>query len=154
MMKPIKDFVSRFNTQIALDESLILTERNRHYLINENLRKLILPSFFYAGIYLGKTRNGQFLPSVAMLSLIAKRKANKIIINEKTEWLFICGRDVFRQGIVTVSGSRRKGDHTLILNQHGECLGFGLILQNLEEINERVAVKNISDLGDFLRRER
>ncbi|NWF97272.1 MAG: hypothetical protein HXY34_14130, partial [Candidatus Thorarchaeota archaeon] len=39
-------------------------------------------------------------------------------------------------------------------NKYGECLGFGKILHNLEETREKVAVKNISDIGDFLRREK
>jgi len=87
-----------------------------------------------------------------LLTIIAEGNANKVIVDEKTEWLFICGRDVFKQGIVKVIGSKQKGSYALILNQHGECLGFGKILQNLER--EGVAIKNISDIGDFLRREK
>jgi hypothetical protein len=53
-----------------------------------------------------------------------------------------------------VKGSKRKGDYTLTLNRHGECLGFGKILFNLDRKIEGVTVKNISDIGDFLRREK
>jgi ribosome biogenesis protein Nip4 len=51
-------------------------------------------------------------------------------------------------------GSKRRDEYTLILNQYGECLGFGRILGNLDEMVKGVVVKNISDLGDFLRREK
>jgi len=54
----------------------------------------------------------------------------------------------------SVHGSRRKGDITLVLNNFGECLGFGRILQDLSSKGTYIAIKNVSDLGDFLRRER
>jgi ribosome biogenesis protein Nip4 len=54
-----------------------------------------------------------------------------------------------------VTGSRRRGDCTLVINQRGECLGFGRIHCNLNGgDDEDIVVKNISDVGDFLRRER
>jgi ribosome biogenesis protein Nip4 len=53
-----------------------------------------------------------------------------------------------------VIGSKQKGAYTLILNKHGECLGFGKILHDLDGSQERVAVENVSDIGDFLRREK
>jgi ribosome biogenesis protein Nip4 len=153
-MKPIKDFVKQFDGSINLDESLIARKENRYFLINEKLKKLITKDFFYVGTYLGKTKNGKFFPSFNLLSIIAEKKVNKTIVDKKTAWLFICGRDVFKQGILEAMGSKRKGDYTLILNQHRECLGFGRILHNLDEEKGGAAVRNISDVGDFLRREK
>jgi len=154
MIKPIMDFVSLFNASVSLDESQIVRKENRFFLINKNLKRLLSKDFFYAGTYLGKIKNRKFFPSFSLLSMIAERKANKLIVDKKTEWLFICGRDLFKQGIMKVMGSKRKGDYTLILNQHGECLGFGRILQDLDEEIGGVVVKNVSDVGDFLRREK
>ena len=152
-MKPIKDFVRQFDASISLDESLIVKKENRYFLINEKLKKLITKDFFYVGTYLGKTKNGKFFPSFSLLMMIAERKANKIIVDKKTAWLFICRRDIFKQGIIKVMGSKKRGDYTLILNQHEECLGFGKIIHNLNGEKSGLAVKNISDIGDFLRRE-
>jgi ribosome biogenesis protein Nip4 len=137
-----------------LNEKLVVKKGNRYFLLNEKLKNLIGKDFFYAGIYLGKAKNGKFFPSFNLLSMIAQEKANKIFVDKRSEWLFICGRDIFKRGITKVMGSKRKGDYTLILNQYGECLGFGRIVGNLDEIVDGVAVKNISDLGDFLRREK
>jgi ribosome biogenesis protein Nip4 len=153
-MNSMKDFARQFGASISLDESLIVKKENRYFLINEKLKKLITEDFFFAGTYLGKTKNGKFFPSFNLLSMVAEKKANKTIVDSKTEWLFICGRDIFKQGILKVMGSKGKGDYTLILNQHGECLGFGRILHNLDEERGGEAVKNISDVGDFLRREK
>jgi ribosome biogenesis protein Nip4 len=153
-MKTLNDFVNQFGVSISLDESLIVKKENRYFLLNETLKKLIAKDFFYAGTYLGKIKNGKFFPSFSLLKIIAEKKANKIIVDKKTEWLFICGRDIFKRGIIKVMESQRKGDYTLILNQHGECLGFGKIVRSLDEEKDGVFVKNISDIGDFLRREK
>jgi len=153
-MKQIKDFVSRFQTRISLDKNLLVKRRDRYFLLDDSLKRLISKDFFYAGTYLGKTKRGKFFPSFNLLRMIAEEKANKVMVDKKTEWLFICGRDIFKQGITEVMGSKRKGDYTLILNQHGECLGFGRILYNLDKAKDGVVIENISDIGDFLRREK
>jgi ribosome biogenesis protein Nip4 len=154
MMRIIGKFVGRFGTSIDLDKDMTVERGKRLFLLNDTLKNMIRKDFFYAGIYLGKIKNDAFFPSFNLLSMIAETKANKVIVDEKAGWLFICGRDVFKQGIVNAVGSKRKGGYTLVLNGHGECLGFGRILHNLDEEKRGVIVKNISDIGDFLRRER
>jgi len=155
-MKPVENFISQFKASVILDESLIVKKQNRYFLLNENLKREIRKDFFYAGAYLGKIKDAIFFPSFILLAMIGKEKANKIIVDEKTAWLFICGRDVFKRGILKVMGSKRKGDYTLIVNEHDECLGFGKILRNMNKVKDenKVIVKNISDIGDFLRREK
>src|SRR3972149_5598494 len=155
-MKPINDFISRFETSINLDEKLIVKNQNRFFLINETLRFQIQKDFFYVGAYLGKVKDGIFFPSFILLAMMAETNANKTMVDKKTAWLFICGRDVFKQGIIQMTGSKSKGDYTLVLNQYNECLGFGRILFNINEQKDKskVIVKNISNIGDFLKREK
>jgi ribosome biogenesis protein Nip4 len=154
-MKPITNFAAQLGAKIALNPDLAVEKGNRYFLINQTLKKTIRKNFYYAGTYLGKAKNGNFFPSFALLAMLAKTEANKIVVDQKTAWLFICGRDIFQKGITTVHGSRRKGSHTLVMNEHGECLGFGKIIRTLnpEEKKTEVAVRNITDIGDFLRRE-
>ena len=135
---------------------MIVEKQGRFYLLSKTLKETISKDFFYAGTYLGKTKQGVFFPSFNLLALIAKNKeANKVMADEKSEWLFIVGRDLFRRGILKVSGSKKRGAYALVVNQHDECLGFGRMLINLDENGKKqVAVRNISDIGDFLRRER
>jgi ribosome biogenesis protein Nip4 len=156
-MKQINDFVKRFGTSISLKENLLVEKKNRYFLLDTRLKEIVSKDFYYAGVYLGKLKKGVFFPGFNLLALIGDNKdANKITLDERTEWLFIVGRDVFKRGIVEVTGSKKRGDYTIVLNQHGECLGFGKVLHNIhEEMNKReVVVKNISDIGDFLRREK
>jgi ribosome biogenesis protein Nip4 len=153
-MKAIIAFAFQCGAKLSLNPEFILNKSGRYFLINKNLRGYIQKDFYYAGTYLGKVKKEKFFPSFNLLAMLARGDANKIVVDKKAAWLFICGRDIFRRGILTVRGSRKKGDHTLVLNEFGECLGFGKIIGSLDETSKtEVAVKNVSDIGDFLRRE-
>ncbi len=153
-MRPYEVFVSRFGAKVAFNSQFILEKSQRYYLLNPRLKKVGQEDFFYAGLYLGKVgKNGVFFPSFNLLNMLVDVAANKIVVDQKAAWLFICGRDVFRTGIVKVMGSKRKGDAALVLNEFGECLGFGTIMDGLNGSDSKVAVKNVLDIGDFLRRE-
>jgi ribosome biogenesis protein Nip4 len=155
-LKQITDFINQFGTSLELDENSITEKQGRFYLLSKALKDTVTKDFFYAGIYLGKSKQGVFFPSFNLLAMIAERKeANKVTVGEKSEWLFIVGRDLFKRGILKATGSKKRAAYTLVVNEHGECLGFGRILRDLDENGKKqVVVRNISDIGDFLRRER
>lgn len=152
-MKELEDFISKLNASIDFDGRYVIMKKDRYFLVTRQLEELA-HDFFHAGTYLGKIKKGLFFPSFPLLTMISKKNANKVIVDRRTEWLFVCGRDLFRKGILTVTGSTRKGDLTLVLNENDECLGFGKIIRDLNEKKEGIAVRNIADVGDFLRRER
>ena len=156
MMNHLRDFLARFDSDLVLNREFIVRKENRYYLLNRQLRKLVSPGFFYAGTYLGKVRKGAFFPSLLLLRMMAKGNSNRTTVDAKAEWLYICGRDIFRSGIIEVKGSQRRGAHTLVLNQKQECLGFGRILKGSEEEHDgnQPTIKNVLDIGDLLRRER
>jgi ribosome biogenesis protein Nip4 len=154
VIKVIVKFAFQLGAKIALNPDFVVEKAGRYFLLNEALLKFTRKNFYYAGIYLGKVKNGKFFPSFNLLAMLAMGKANKIVVEKKAAWLFICGRDILRKAIVAVHGSYRKGNHLLVLNEFGECLGFGRIVHSFEGAAEsEVIVKNISDVGDFLRRE-
>jgi len=154
-MKAVVRFAFQVGANIALNADFTVEKGGRYFLLNEALLKVAPKDFYYAGTYLGKVKNGKFFPSFSLLAMLARGEANKIVVEKKAAWLFICGRDVFRKGIRAVRGSRKKGAHALVLNEFGECLGFGKIMGSLDEKAQKteVVVRNISDIGDFLRRE-
>ena len=153
-MKALELFASRFGAKIALNSQFILEKSQRFYLLNPPVRGVVRSDFYYAGLYLGKVKEGKFFPSFNLLNMLVDTSANKTVLDRKAGWLFICGRDVFRKGIVKTMGSQRKGDCTLVLNEFGECLGFGVIAAKSDKTDFKVLVRNILDIGDFLRRER
>jgi ribosome biogenesis protein Nip4 len=153
-MKSIMRFALQLGAKISLNADFIVEKGGRYFFLNEALLKIARKDFYYAGTYLGKVKNGKFFPSFNLLTMLARGEANKVVVDKKAAWLFICGRDIFRKGILAVRGSRKKGDHVLVLNEFGECLGFGKIIGSLNKgAKTEVAVKNVSDVGDFLRRE-
>lgn len=155
-MKALMDFARKVGADFALNADFTVEKVGRYFLLNKSLKGIIGREFYYAGTYLGKAKKGRFFPSFNLLAMLAKGKANKIVVERKAAWLFICGRDIFRKSIISIKGSRRKSDFTLVLNEFGECLGFGSICCSLDDEakgKSEVAVKNISDIGDFLRRE-
>jgi len=156
-VRMLLDFISRFHAaDTVLDTDLVVKKENRFFLINTELRLHIQKDFFYAGAYLGKAKGNVFFPSFILLAMMAEKKTNRVAVDDKGAWLFICGRDIFKRGILNVVGSVRKGDYTLVVNRRMECLGFGRITRNIDDERDvkRVVVKNISDVGDFLRREK
>ena len=152
-MKPITDFALQVGAKIVLKPNLVRKKDDRYFLLNESLPQFVRGDFFYAGTYLGKVRKSKFFPSFNLIAMLAKGRSNKIVLDNKTAWLFICGRDIFQSGIMSIVGFKSRGAHILVMNKYGECLGFGRILQNLDEKSSGPVVKNISDIGDFLRRE-
>ncbi len=142
--------------EIAFNPELTVEKNGRFYLLSSQLKPLVKGDFFYAGIYLGKAKEGKFFPSFNLLSMLAKQGASRVVVDRHAAWLFICGRDVLGKSILRVFGSVKKHSNVLVLNEFGECLGFGRISGNLNGRDglDEVAVRNVSDVGDFLRRER
>ena len=154
--KPILTFAAQFGVQIALNLDLMVEKNGRYYLVNPVLKPLVRQDFFYAGVYLGKAKEGKFFPSFNLLGMLAKKGANRIVLDRKAAWLFICGRDVLAKSIVRIQGSGKRDTNTLVINEFGECLGFGRIVGKLNSgvKSDDIVVKNVVDIGDFLRRER
>ena len=107
-MKAIMNFAFQCEAKFSLNPEFILNRTGRYFLVNKNLRRYIQKDFYYAGTYLGKVKNGKFFPSFNLLTMLANGEANKIVVEKKAAWLFICGRDIFRKGILAVRGSRKK----------------------------------------------
>ncbi len=107
--RAITDFASQFGVEIALNLDLMVEKTGRFYLVNPALKPLVRQDFFSAGVFLGKAKEGKFFPSFNLLGMLAKKEANRIILDRKAAWLFICGRDVLRKSIVRVQGLRQEG---------------------------------------------
>ena len=157
-MKPkaVVDFALQFGVQINLNPDCVVEQNGRFFLVNESLQPFLRGDFFFAGSFLGKVKGGKFFPSFILLAMLAKGEASRIVVDGKAAWLFICGRDIFRKGIVRFYGSAKKNSNVLVLNEFGECLGFGKIVAGAhgEAVKNEVVVRNVSDVGDFLCRER
>jgi len=150
---PLEHFLVQFGV-VGIDKGsgMIFVQDDKYFLLPSQLVEYAKrKKFFYAGLYLGKSKGKKFFPSINLLNLIKDRTKNKIWIDKKTEWLFVCGRDIFASGIRRTSLTTGS-PIALVLNQNNEVLGFGKMGEDLKE--KGVVVKNILDIGDFLRREK
>jgi ribosome biogenesis protein Nip4 len=154
-MNHLTIFASSFGAKTNLTSEWVVEKAGRFYLQNPAVRNVALGDYYSAGLYLGKVKNGKFFPSFNYLNMLIPSAQNRVVLDNKAAWLFICGRDVFCKGIVRWFGLKRNCN-TLVLNEFGECLGFGRISGQLssEDNGGEVVVKNVLDVGDFLRRER
>ena len=140
----MKGFLKKFGIKEEIPSSML----SGKYFIMDPVKEVVdsikdKPSF--AGIYLGESGT-TFTPSVYLLNYIKDLTKKKMIIDEKSAWLFVCGRDIFEQSVI--SGQYMKGDFVLVLNEQKECLGYGKV------VKDKIFVKSYFDIGNFLRRER
>lgn len=144
-MNSFKQFVENFSDvpleYIDLKKNLFLESDSLR-----EIRERIPFEPLASGLFLGKEEH-QFRPSAALLEILSKHSDNKIVINDKAEWLFLCGRDVFNDNIVKDTSS---SDLFLVQNERDQNLGLGKFVKK----GRNEFVKNVFDRGDFLRRER
>lgn len=149
-MKELKDFLEAIHAAYE-PEGERLNLNNRRFVVNQEVSRHIYDKgrLVYAGKLLGRTK-GEFIPSAFLLSKLGYLKGpNKIWVDEKIGWLYVCGRDVFEDSIQRSEGVFEEGAYFLLMLGEN-CLGYGRV----EAIEGRRMLRNIFDLGDFLRRER
>lgn len=112
----------------------------------ENLR--IKPYAF--GTFVGTIKVDEnlvekFYPNIEFFYFVEITK-NYAILKPKTAFLFTTGKDVPREGVKEYSwqGSKK----LVILNEDGIILGLGLINPK----SKKKFIKNITDVGEFIRR--
>jgi ribosome biogenesis protein Nip4 len=102
----------------------------------------------YTGYYLGQNKQ-RFIPSSILLQKLAEEKTtHKVYVNRDTAWLFVVGKDIFEENIIKQTEGVRLGGYCLVMFDN-HCIGYG----RYETSRDIRVVKNLYDIGDFLRRE-
>ena len=102
----------------------------------------------YNGLYLGFNRKW-FIPSSLLLQKLAKEEeTKKAYVDRDAAWLFVVGRDIFEENIQRFEGDVKLGRYCLVMYGEG-CIGYG----RYETSGDLRVIKNMFDVGDFLRRE-
>ena len=141
-MKPLNEFIEKFTEEKPEN---VVKKGREYYIVPPELQKIadgIDRNCFSIGIPLGEFKKN-FKPSLSLLDWISKRTEKKVFINKKTEWLFLCGRDVFTENIIKINVKKGK---VLVQNEKDENIGLGTLNDS--------GVRHIMDRGDFLRREK
>lgn len=140
-MTELENFTKKFSKEKI--SNVVKVGRN-FFQVNEDLLKIktkIKQEPFAIGTFLGG--GNPFHPSAALLDWLDKRTEKYVIVDKKAAWLFLCGRDVFLDSIL--KRTTEKGI-VIVRNQGGEVLGYG------DMTGRQVAVRNLFDKGDFLRK--
>lgn len=156
MANLLKEFMEKIGAALNFNEALIEEKGGKIFLLNNNLKSIVDKvgfEYLHAGICLGAIKHNRFTPSFPLLFMLADKAEKKIYLTDKAAWLFICGRDIFVEGILRSEGSINEGDLVLLLNKYGECLGYGVVRQDPKKAKTGVVIENAMDIGDFLRRE-
>jgi len=149
----INKFISQF-TDSHLNN--IVKIGRCHYQIQPELKELMDtvkrnskrdPS--YAGLFLGEEKGKVFSPSLALLDILGHASEKWVMVDDKSEWLFLCGRDIFAGSVIKANVP---SGLVLVVNRNMEVLGYGKITGRIDNL-DRMFVKNILDKGDYLRRE-
>lgn len=143
-----------FLSKFGIKKFDYLTVDNRFYLVSEELQKLakeIKRQPDLIGLYLGEVKDGKFSPSLGLLSLMAKNCTEKIWIKDIGENDFLYGKNLRPRHIIKIEGTMKEGFLKIAVNEKNECLG----LAKIKKITgNEVSLRNVLDLGDYLRRER
>ncbi|MDD1443971.1 hypothetical protein MEO93_27250 [Dolichospermum sp. ST_sed3] len=143
--------INYFLKQFSYGELEHVKIGKKYFLVSKGLQEVkekipLVPEI--VGVYLGEEKKSKqgvtiFSPSVAFLDMLSKKTDRVVVANDKAEWLFLCGRELRDESIVS---KNVESGLVIVKNNSGEVLGLGKI--------EKGGVKNILDKGDFLRRER
>jgi ribosome biogenesis protein Nip4 len=98
----------------------------KHFIIRNNMlfevsEKLKNYNFKIKSLKGGLLLSNKNKPTQRLLELNKKRIKNYIILNDKSSFLFTCGRRVLKKGMVERKG---RGPYYLAMNENGEVLGI------------------------------
>lgn len=150
-MRSLNEFLTAIGAEHGYDEEKLLKVNTKRFVVDGKLSDFVLDrrQLVYAGRYLGKTRR-EFLPSSILLDELSRVEGlNRIHVDAETAWLFVCGRDIFGENVRRMEGEFAGGNAFLVMFG-GSCLGYGVV----EPSEGRLILRNVLDIGDFLRREK
>ena len=147
-MRLLKRFLKQLNSFYKPEN--VMRINNRSFILNLELETILEKrrNLTYAGYYLGKDRR-RFEPSTILLQqLIEEKTTRKVSVDREAAWLFVCGNDLFEERLKTCGKKLRLGDYYLVVFED-RCIGYGLY----ESSAGIKVLRNLFDIGDFIRRE-
>lgn len=157
-MDPLENYVSNFTSHKI--DGIIRQIGSKYYRVSEEQEDFLnsqSKDAQFVGEFLGEfdKRNKSFLPSLTLLQIIFKfDDVKKVKLNEKGEYLFLCGRDIMGQSIVDFDKEIKTRNVVFVVNTKDEFLGCAFVLRDIDKRSKEVILNNKTDLGDYLRREK
>jgi len=104
------------------------------------------------GFYFGEYNGSEIKFSIPAISEYSKISSfHKVIIHPHAEQKFLFGRNLHSEVIVSYDRTLEMGDTVVICNQNNEALGLGIVTGDFKSQTRTQVIKNITDLGEYLR---
>ncbi|MFW6378803.1 MAG: hypothetical protein ACOCZV_02165 [Nanoarchaeota archaeon] len=150
MDSELDTFINRFTKGDVFSETRITQSKGSFFYVPERIENLVssakeTPSM--TGLYLGTVRDGTFHASLSLLEMLKAHTKRHITLNKKASWLFVCGRDVFFENVMSAIPDD-KGLFLVCDDKH-EVIGLG----KQDRQKGKRLVQNITDIGKRLRQE-
>ena len=126
------------------------------FLISPEAFRFVLQNQPYvAGLHLGTLRRRGLRLGLQGAVLVAGESQERVVrVNEKAESLFIYGRDVSGESVLDVKPELDQNEVCVVGNERGEAIGLGKLLVTGDRLKEqRMVIKNMTDVGSYLRTE-
>jgi ribosome biogenesis protein Nip4 len=149
-LRLLRRLLRELNSAYNPGESEVLRINDKYFTLDPALIDglKVREGLVYAGRYLGRDRR-LFEPSSLLLQMLASEPdTRKVHVGRAAAWLFVCGRDIFEENITSAEGDLAPGGHFLVIYS-GQCLGYG----RYETVWDRIMLRNLFNIGDFLHRE-
>jgi ribosome biogenesis protein Nip4 len=134
-------------------KELFITNKKVKGLLDKNAQ--ISP--YSIGLGFGEFREDGLILSLSGASFIVKHSTRSIKVNEKAESLFLYRRNILCQSILEINNDLAIDEKVLVINEHNDFLGIGQLKITpqrvfLEKYENQLAIKNLMDLGWYLRK--
>jgi ribosome biogenesis protein Nip4 len=147
--KPILGFMRALGVNAGLIKELgkIIKKSRFIYAVSNEVFEVadsIDDNFLYAGTLLGEVKK-EFMPSPEFVDFLSKHSSNKITVNPKSEWMFLCKKDIFKSGVLKDT-SDRKARKVFVQTVNGENIGLAFAFKEGKYLH-------IIDKGAYVRKE-
>ncbi len=147
----LKSFLGKFRTTTdILDELGVLIKKSRFIFaaspMLQNFMQDMSTDFFSIGTPLGEIKR-EFIPTPEFVDFLSHHSERKVFVGSKSEWMFLCGKDIFRKGIANNTLEKNRGA-VFIFNKYNENLGIAKFMNDTN-----VPLKHILDKGAYIRKE-
>ena len=108
------------------------------------------------GMQIGELdKNKKFKLSLEAVFEIGKFTSKRIHLTAKGAQTILYGRNISLSAVDKIDYEARKGDYAILLDENGFPIGLGKILHDLAKMQSnqfKICIKNITDLGWYLRK--
>jgi len=148
---PLQEFMQKthVNADVLLELGKIIKKGRYVFVATNEMRSFMEDTgtdFFSIGTQIGEIKK-DFMPTPWFIDFLSNNSERKAFINNKSEWMFLCGKDIFQKGIEKIEIPKRRG-LIFVQNKFNENLGLAKFMQDAN-----VPLENILDKGAYVRKE-